>query len=238
LIYKLRIKLGVFLFLSSLVLVACSSGRPDFKSRVPVGVPVGVRAEELPKQINLDVPFFAQAPEGDWSMPWQEACEEASVVLAYYYATGKDLSKEQFKKEVLALVDWQNEVYGDYEHTSMNQTLEILKANYELEVGSYELLEDPTINDLKRELAQGNVIIAPFAGRQLGNPFYSGEGPYYHVMLLKGYDEKHFIANDVGTKRGENFNYSYETIMSAMHDWDDEDVELAERRVILVKRES
>ena len=222
--------------MSFFLLTACSPNENDFKSRIPVVEPVGIQVGELPEEINLDVPFFSQAPDGDWGMPWQEACEEASITLAYYYASDKDLTKEQFKKEIYKLVDWQNENYGDYEHTTILQTLKMLESNYELRITNYELIEEPTIDDLKKELAQGNMIVAPFAGRLLNNPFYSGEGPLYHMMVLRGYDEKNFITNDVGTRRGENFIYSYQIIMNAMHDWHDENIDLGAKRVIVFKR--
>jgi len=88
---------------------------------------------------------------------------------------------------------------------------------------------------MKWELSQGHVIVAPFAGRQLHNPFYSNEGPYYHMMVIKGYDEKNFITNDVGTRRGQNYAYPYETIMSAMHEWDEDDINLGAKKVIVIE---
>jgi hypothetical protein len=41
--------------------------------------------EELPAEINLNVPFFPQAPDANWNQPWKDACEESSVVLAYHF---------------------------------------------------------------------------------------------------------------------------------------------------------
>lgn len=38
------------------------------------------------------------------------------------------------------------------------------------------------------------------------------------MMVIRGYDETYFYTNDVGTRRGENFRYTHETIMDAMHD--------------------
>jgi len=226
------------ILISFFLLTACSSNQADFKSDVPsLNERIVYQVDdELPNEINLNIQFLSQAPDGDWGMPWQEACEEASITLAYYYSAGKDLTKENFKEEIQTLIDWQNDNYGDYEHTDINQTLEMLKSNYDLGVSNYEMLKDPTINDLKKELAKGNVIVAPFAGRLLNNPFYSGEGPLYHMMVLRGYDEENFITNDVGTRRGENFIYPYETIISAMHDWDDEDIELGEKKAIVLKK--
>ena len=228
--------------LSLLILSACSPSEMDYKSNVPLledRVALESKAAEisteLPSEINLNIPFFSQAPDCDWGEPWQEACEEASAVLAYYYATDQELNKEQFKKEILSLVDWQMENFGDYEHTSIEQTVEMMSSNFQISNFKFQILKNPSIQTIKQELTKGYPIIAPFAGRQLGNPFYSGEGPYYHVMVIKGYDEKNFITNDVGTRRGENFIYPYETIMSAMHDWHDEDINLGERRIIVVR---
>ena len=35
----------------------------------------------LPKELNLAMTFYSQAPFVDWSEPWQNACEEASILL-------------------------------------------------------------------------------------------------------------------------------------------------------------
>lgn len=235
------------LFLTApLLLAACTPDIGRFKSDVPitrqpfedrsvVAEPSekDVETAPLPEAINLDVPFYPQAPDANWVLPWEEACEEASITLAYHYFSNQILSKEQFKKDVLALVDWQNEHFGDYIHSTVDQTAEMLEGYFGFT--NYRILENPTIEDMKSELAQGNIIVAPFAGRMLGNPFYSGEGPYYHMMVLKGYDEDNFIANDVGTKRGLNFIYSYKTIMDSLHDYHITDIELAPKRVIVLE---
>lgn len=204
------------------------------RSEAPQSEPQSVvsYSDSIPFTMNLDVPFYPQAPDADWSMPWQEACEEAASVLAYYYVTNKSLSKEKFQEEVSGLVAWQNTNLGDYKHTNISQTAEMIKGYFGYQ--DYEILSDPTIGQMKDEISNGNVIIAPFAGRQLGNPFYTGQGPLYHMMVIKGYDEKNFITNDVGTKRGHNFIYPYNTIMSAMHEWDDEDISLGAKKVIVM----
>jgi len=237
--------LTTILLLAGLALFAYSRRGPneaDYKSTVPPtdlslrvnNAPPGAtpKAPQLPIQskINIDVPFFPQAPDADWSLPWKEACEEASSTLVYYYLTKKPLTKEKFKEEVLKLVAWQNKNYGDFEHTTVEQTAKMIREYFGYT--DLKILENPTIKQMKGELSKGHLIIAPFAGRQLGNPFYSGEGPLYHMMVIKGYDEKHFITNDVGTKRGHNFIYPYNTILSAMHDWHDTDVSMGKKRVI------
>lgn len=249
------------LLIIALFLVACSPQEEDFKSNVPETTPSiqgsvqegDLNAEvtspnpsseseqnvesappmELPKEVNLTVPFFSQAPEGDWSQPWQDACEESSLLLAHYGMKGETITKADFKKKVLEMVDWENEHFGYYESTPVEQVVELYKG-YFADAFEVKVIEDPTVEDLKQELAQGHLIVGPFAGRMLGNPFYSGEGPYYHMMVIKGYDEAHFITNDVGTRRGENFIYTYQTILDAMHDYKEPGIENQSARAIIL----
>ncbi len=72
---------------------------------------------------------------------------------------------------------------------------------------------------MKNELAKGYPIIVPMAGRDLGNPYFSGEGPWYHALVIIGYDKTSFITNDPGTRRGEHYRYKYDVLMNAIHDW-------------------
>lgn len=196
--------------------------------------PASIPEPTLPLKINLDVPFYPQAPDADWGMPWQEACEEASLVLAYYYLKDLPLSKVKFKEEIRGLVAWQNEKYGDYIHTEVSKMAEMLKGHFGYE--NFEVLENPSIEDMKKALAAGHPIVAPFAGRLLANPFFSGQGPYYHVIVIKGYDGENFITNDVGTRRGQDFIYSYKNLMDSMHDYSpDKDIKEGEKRVIIMK---
>lgn len=237
------------LFSALLTITACTPDESQFKSSVPVSKPAfeervvtektSDRTEEkvekapavLPDSINLDVTFFPQAPDADWSLPWQEACEEASLTLAYHYFSEEPLTKEQFTKDVLGLVDWENEHFGDYRHTTVVQTAEMLEGYFGFT--DYRILANPTVDSLKTELAAGHIIVAPFAGRMLGNPFYSGDGPYYHMMVIKGYDQKNFITDDVGTRRGLNFIYPYQTLLNSLHDYQDIDIKTAPGRVIV-----
>jgi len=182
--------------------------------------------------INLDIQFYAQAPYADWSMPYQEACEEASLILAYNFVSGIDMTKEEFHQELLDLIDWETSYFGSYEHTTIAQTAEMLSQYYGF--GSWKILENPTIDDLKNEIANGNPIVAPFAGRLLGNPNYTGLGPLYHMMVLKGFDSENIITNDVGTRNGHNYQYPYDVLMNALHDWDDIDITSGAKNVLVL----
>jgi hypothetical protein len=172
---------------------------------------------KLPPELNLKMTFYAQAPFGDWDYPWQEACEEASMLLianAYY---GHDWTREQFRDEILKLVDWQNERFGDYQHSNSAQNMLMLKEIFDLQSVEHK---NPSYEDVQRILAKGHLIIGMFAGKQLGNPFYTNGGPPYHVLVIKGYKEgEKIITADVGTRRGEDYVFSWDTISGAMHDY-------------------
>jgi hypothetical protein len=183
-----------------------------------------------PLEINLAVPFFPQSPDADWSLPWQEACEEASAILAYYFAAERPLTPELFKKELNGLFEWQNKNFGDYKDTTIEQTAQMIRGYWGYD--SLRVIEDPTVEQIKGSLAKGNPVIAPFAGRDLKNPFYSNQGPYYHMLVIKGYDAKNFITNDVGTRKGADYHYPFEHLMSAMHEWDSREIHQGAKKVI------
>jgi hypothetical protein len=124
-----------------------------------------VDATDLPDEMNLAVPFYAQAPDEDRSLPRKEACEEASLVLAAHYLNGEKLTKAQFKEDVLALVDLQYELFGDYVDTNVAETAQLFEAFYG--IGTTEIIDNPTIEQIKAELVQGHPIVAPFAGKKL-----------------------------------------------------------------------
>jgi hypothetical protein len=185
----------------------------------------------LPPSINLDIPFFPQAPDGNRNLPWAEACEEASIVLANYFIKNKPLTRDQFRADLLALVDRQMALFGDYIHTTVEQTKQLYLNFYG---GDSYILDNPTIHDMQAILAQWYVIVAPFAGRKLGNPHYSGQWPRYHMMIIKGYDDTHFYTNDVWTRRWENFRYTHAVIMEALHDLNYDNINKGAKRILVV----
>ena len=81
--------------------------------------------------------------------------------------------------------------------------------------------ENPLIavNNDPSKIAISNPIIIPAAGRDLHNPFFSGAGPFYHMLVVIGYSDNGFITNDPGTKQGEQYWYSSDVLLNALHDW-------------------
>lgn len=172
-------------------------------------------------EVNLAVPFTVQAPTGDWSQPYQDACEEASVLMVkeYYAKSGtKVINSATATKEILAMVAYQDKLFGFNRDTTSAETAKFAEGLYGL--GRSEILENPTLEQLKERLNKGQPIIIPVAGQLLKNPFFTPPGPTYHMAVIRGYTKNNqFIVNDPGTKRGNSFLYSFETIMSAIHDW-------------------
>lgn len=185
---------------------------------------------ELPSTFKIEVPFVSQAPLGEWDPLHEEACEEASMILVYRFYNNLEINKQVVEDDIQKNVKWQEErSYGVSLEAS--EAKEILKSYFNLD--SY-ILENPTIDQLKAELVNNNLIIVPCAGRMLDNPYYTGEGPLYHMLVLTGYDRNEFITNDVGTRRGKDYKYKYQVLMDAIHEWNGGDVYNGDKKVIVV----
>ena len=193
-------------------------------------------APALPASINLAVPFTPQAPHADWALPYKEACEEASVYMVklFYDGVGEGLVDANVAKQAIdKLVEFENSFFGYFEDTNALQTAAFAETFYGFE--QVALIEDPSVEDIKSAIAAGRPVIVPAAGRQLGNPFFTEPGPLYHMLVVRGYTaDGKFITNDPGTKRGEAFLYDFDTLMSAMHDWNGGEVDSGRKVVIVI----
>lgn len=171
----------------------------------------------FPPSAKLTVPFSAQAPHGNWDMPYQEACEEMSLIMLDYFLTGRSMTPEQADAEIVQMVDWQERSGFDVSIT-MEELAAVLENYYG---GTYKprLIYNVSPEDIKREIAAGNPVIAPTAGKKLNNPYFSGGGPWYHMLVITGYDHTNFITNDPGTWRGEDYQYTHEVLLDSIHDW-------------------
>ncbi|OGC11655.1 hypothetical protein A3K48_04065 [candidate division WOR-1 bacterium RIFOXYA12_FULL_52_29] len=188
-------------------------------------------------KIDRPIPFLCQAPYGDWRQPWQDACEEAAIIMAMGKIKGEKVNREKGKRAILALVNWQIKNWGGHYDLTAEQSAKLIKDYYKYD--GVEVREAATIQELKKLLADGNLIIAPMAGRELKNPYFTPPGPYYHYLLIKGYDEAGgvFIANDPGTRRGANYRYKFRVLFRAIHDWtgNKKTIDQGRKAIIVVK---
>jgi len=188
----------------------------------------------IPEEFNLDIPFSSQAPFGIWDEVHKETCEETSAMMATRFI--KDLginSADEADKELLKLVDWQQNFFGFWKDTDAEQTATIIQKFYG--ISGVEVKYNITLEDIKNEIVQGNPVIIPAAGRLLGNPYYTPPGPYYHMVVVRGYTKDKIITNDPGTKHGENYAYKNDIFYNAIHDWNKGDVINGKKAMIVVK---
>ncbi len=183
----------------------------------PVPSPAPAPQPKPSASINLAVPFRPQAPFGDWSEPYENACEEASIIMVDYYLRGASLSAQQMKDAIDAQVAWQQKHFGGHEDLPIAKVKELAASQYSYKI---EIISPLTVDAIRIELQKGLPVIVPTAGRELGNPYFTAPGPIYHMLVIKGYTaDGRFITNDPGTKRGADYIYSSATLMNAIHDW-------------------
>lgn len=170
----------------------------------------------------LKVPFTAQAPTGNWDELHNEACEEASALMADAYFRGNrdaTIPASVAEAEISKLTEWQKKNLGYYLSITTAETERMIKEVYGLNT---KILENYSEDDFKRELTEGHLIIFPANGRLLHNPNFRAPGPVYHMLVIKGYDRNGFITNDPGTRKGQNYPYSYATLYDAGGDYSHE----------------
>ncbi len=176
-------------------------------------------------KIYLKVPFLCQAPYGNWSQPWQDACEEAAIIMVAGNPEGQ---------EILKMVKFQKEKYGGHYDLTAKQMAQLVKDYYGIK--NVEVKYDISIQDIKDELDKGNPVIVPAAGRMLPNPFYTPPGPVYHALVIIGYNDMtgEFVTNDPGTRRGKNFRYKYDVLYDAIHDWTGSKASIQSGRKVII----
>ena len=181
--------------------------------------------------INLDIPYTSQAPERDWSQPWQDACEEAAVLMLDAYYKGYNLSPLFAKDEMKKMIEWE-EARG-WGSSIPIERVKILAQDYLKLKGKVKIIENPTVEIIKEHVSEGHPVLAVASGKILKNPYYSNGGPTYHALIIRGFTKDKFITNDPGVNRGRNFVFPIDNVMEAIHDWNGGDVP-AGRKVVLV----
>lgn len=196
-----------------------------YPNRVPeeektASIPPGA---ELPETMIQTVPFTSQAPSGQWSDPvFQNACEEASLLMAAAWAaSAKTLApKAEIEQEIRAISALAEKRFGAEAYdTSADDTAALYREYFRSE--DVSVLHDLTLDDLRNILREGNVVVAPFDGRELGNPHYTPPGPIYHMLVIIGYDAetREFVTNDPGTRFGASYRYAEDVLFDAISDY-------------------
>lgn len=183
----------------------------------------------LPQKYLLNVPFTSQAPEKNWEQPWQDACEEAALLMLDAYHKGYGLSPIMARDEIFRMVEWETARGWGYDIDS--EQLKIMAKEY-FKI-NLKIVENPTIRQIKEFVVSKKPVYIVASGKDLANPHFKNGGPIYHTLVVVGYNENEFITNDPGTQFGESFKYKYDGLMNAIRDWNNGDVKNG-RKVILV----
>lgn len=167
---------------------------------------------------KIPVPFTVQAPDANWGQPWQDTCEETVIAMVDFFYTGNSFTKDTAKKAILNIINIKEKYIGK----SIDENAEtiIYLINNFLPWEAYTV-KNPTLIDIKSEIDNNRPVILPVHGKYLYNPYFKNGGPDYHTIVISGYDDakQEFIVQEPGTKYGLDFHYSYDTILSAMHDY-------------------
>jgi len=171
---------------------------------------------------NLSMPFSMQAPSSQWGVqPWEDACEETVTLLVdlYYKGHGQyTLEKTFAENRIMHIVNLENMYLGFNKDTNADQMARIINDFFPWEA---TVVENPTLQAIKNEVDEKRPVIALFHGVSVNNPHFDGEGPDYHTAVIKGYDDQkqEFITMEPGVGVGLDYRYSYDTLISAMHDF-------------------
>lgn len=200
-------------------LVGTASASPGLAARVRRPTEPFASAEG---HVELPVPFIPEIPEGVSGSPWVNACEEASIaMIAHYYQGRLEVSATEAIPYLRRLFAFQDGLYRSNANSDAARSARIIE-----EAAGFRatIVENPSLEDLKRELREGRPIMTFHYGFALGNPNipFLPTGSSFHTLVLKGFDDRarEFITNDNGDKSsGAGRRYPYGTFMDSLHDY-------------------
>jgi hypothetical protein len=214
----------------------------DVKETI-VPVPTKILESGIPDKHLIKTAFIPQAPEKNWDQPWQDACEEASLLTLKYFYKGSVPSTAQLLSDYQQIFSYEsdNGLTHDININSMSQVAtNILHLNP-------QIIENPKLDDIKKFLAKDIPIIITANGKTLyqENKNFKSGGPWYHSLVILGYDDNigKFIVHDVGTQHGAYFKYTYELLLKSIHDFPisnhKQDIDQGDRKaLVLLKYEN
>ena len=200
--------------------------------------PTKILESGLPNKYLIKTAFVPQAPEKNWDQPWQDACEEASLLTVDFYYKNKSTTPQFTKENILNMISF--EETRNYTHDMNISQMAIVGEEY---LGyKSQIIDNPTIDQIKKYISQNIPVIITANGKTLyqENKYFNSGGPYYHSAVILGYDDdkKQFTVHDVGTQFGAYFHYSYSLLMESIHDFplsgQKEDINSGEKRVLIL----
>ncbi|MDD4027413.1 MAG: C39 family peptidase [Candidatus Shapirobacteria bacterium] len=200
--------------------------------------PTKILESGLPNKYLIKTAFVPQAPEKNWDQPWQDACEEASLLTVDFYYKNKTTTSENTRDAILNMISFE-ETQNFTKDMNIAQMATVGEKYLKYQP---KIIDNPTVEDIKKYLTQDIPIIVTANGKTLyqENKHFKSGGPYYHSLVILGYDDdkKQFIVHDVGTQFGAYFRYSYSLLVESIHDFpvsgNKEDINKGEKRVLVL----
>lgn len=192
----------------------------------------------LPNKHLIKTAFIPQSPEQNWDEPWQDACEEASLLTVNYFYKNQNPNIPTIRDDILKMIDFENS--QNFTHDMTVDQMTIVAQKY---LGyKTEIIDSPTTENIKKYISQDIPVVVPANGKILyqENKHFTNGGPYYHNLTILGYDDtkNQFIVHDVGTKSGAYFKYSYQLLINSIHDFptskNKEDINTGSKRVLIL----
>lgn len=171
---------------------------------------------------GISVPFVLQAPHSKWVQPYEDACEEAVMVMLDAFVKGDTrdrLPADEADRRILQIVALEREVLGYDRNTSVATMIRLINEYFPFDAYA---VRNPSVEQIKDEIDAGLPVVIPAWGKTLkkANPYFLQPGPTYHTILITGYDDakQQFITQEPGVGRGRNFRYPYKTVIDGMAD--------------------
>jgi hypothetical protein len=227
----------ILLFFISIFISSCTNNiSPKIENIIDTVAPVPTKILEsgLPDIHLIKTAFVPQAPEKNWDQPWQDACEEASILTVHYYYQNKSADLSDLLTDYQAL-------FSTSKIHDINQSQMANVAN-KLYGYKSEIINNPTIDQIKTYLAKDTPVIITANGKTLfkENKRFKNGGPWYHSLIILGYDDnrQQFTVHDVGTQFGAYFKYSYSLLMDSIHDFPEsgkkEEINSGSKRILVL----
>jgi Peptidase_C39 like family len=181
----------------------------------------GIASASLAEKVHLSVPYIIEIPDGTWTGPWKNACEEASMIMVdQFYQGVTTVGRQDSKALMWPLFTYQDKVWGSNADSNASRTVTIVEANLDY---TATIKRNPTVEEIKDELRAGRPVMSFHYAKYLSNPDhrFRVNGSYFHTMIISGFDEakRKFIVEDSGAENGLDYLYSYDTIMNTLGDF-------------------
>ena len=192
---------------------------PEIVIETIIPAPTIIQENGLPDIHLIKTTFVPQAPEKNWDQPWQDACEEAALLTVNYFYQDQKPNINTIVSDLNSIFTLESQL-GFSHDVSISQMATMSAKLWEYDS---EIIENPTIDDLKKYIARDIPIIITGNGKTLftENTHFKDGGPWYHSLVILGYDDnkEQFTVHDVGTQFGAYFRYSYSVLMDSIHDF-------------------